>query len=423
MKNKIFIIILTFFLTGFPGLKAQWTDITPKGVSEKILSVSFPCADTGFAVGWGSSRGIFMKTVNGGNSWNVTPWVGYYFFNVQAKNSKEIVVSGYTSVGGMGIIMRTTNGGANWDKVEFDEIVNPFSFGILNFLQKNDSILFVVGYTGAIIYSENSGKNWQAAETKAQYEIFKFIAFPSHEIGYAACGKNSDFIDRIYRSTDWGDHWILWKDFRDSGTYINNMYFLTNEIGFIAGSNEGKEAILKTTDGGTNWFTIQQGDYLNEMLSITFRDEYNYFAVNDAGKIIQSTDAGETWSNYSEPTTDLFVTSQCVFRDSVLIVYVGGSGIIKKHEKITGIEEITYANSTILYPNPVSDIANVRLNVQSTEKIKIIVTDIFGRVVFETQEVSNQPIEINFSMLQPGTYFYQISNSEKFKKIGKFVKM
>ena len=118
------------------NLPAQWSDITPKNVGEKLFAVYFTAPDTGYIVGWGSSRSVFMRTINGGNTWDIQSLVGIYLFNVTVVNNKEIYLSGYTSKGLCGMVTKSTDGGSSFNETDFDELINPFSFGIMNFLKK-----------------------------------------------------------------------------------------------------------------------------------------------------------------------------------------------------------------------------------------------------------------------------------------------
>ena len=80
------------------------------------------------------------------------------------------------------------------------------------------------------------------------------------------------------------------NDYKCKGTY-----FINENTGFIYG---GKETILKTTDGGINWYLVYSGVYIyywqciNE---IEFINETTGFAIADNGQLFKSSDTGETW--------------------------------------------------------------------------------------------------------------------------------
>jgi len=422
MKKYIPLILLVIF-TLSTNLSAQWFDITPKNVGENLYSVYFTNSDTGFVVGWGSSRSLFMKTFDGGTTWDIQNFVGIYLFNVTAKNGKEIFLSGFTTRGLCGIVWNSSDGGKNFTEIQFDDLSNPFSYGIMNFLRKDDTSYFAIGYNGAIIYSENSGTTWKAADTKSPDEIFRYITFPTHEIGYAASGANFNFINKIYKTTNWGDSWIKIQDFTNGSTYINNLYFLSDKVGFIAGNNQSKESILKTTDGGITWLEIYSGDALNSITTMFFENPQVIYAINDEGKIIKTENGGENWSVYRDNQDFQLITSQGMTQDSNFIAYGVGAGLIKKFAKIVDVQELSDNSNFDIYPNPVRDLATIKIpELYKTEQLKITITDILGRTVYEKQDVFLDYFAFNTFSLPSGTYFYRVFTQTALLKSGKFIK-
>ena len=85
----------------------------------------------------------------------------------------------------------------------------------------------------------------------------------------------------------------------------------------------------------------------------------------------------------------------------------------------TGINDLIVSTNIDVYPNPVTD--EIRFNLSSNGKIKILFFNSFGEIVFTG--IINSNSSVLCSNWQPGIYFYSITNSknnEYFK--GKIIK-
>lgn len=79
----------------------------------------------------------------------------------------------------------------------------------------------------------------------------------------------------------------------------------------------------------------------------------------------------------------------------------------------------TEFTSTVVFPNPSTDMVNFYLPNCTSEEIRIM--DSFGRVVF-TEKIENESIELSVEHLNPGVYIYLIGNENTiYQKRGKFV--
>jgi hypothetical protein len=74
---------------------------------------------------------------------------------------------------------------------------------------------------------------------------------------------------------------------------------------------------------------------------------------------------------------------------------------------ITGIEDVIF-NSTMVYPNPASDVVNIKSDFDITS---IKVFNHSGQVVAE-EMVHNKMYQFNTSQYNAGMYFFQIETTE-----------
>jgi photosystem II stability/assembly factor-like uncharacterized protein len=96
-----------------------------------------------------------------------------------------------------------------------------------------------------------------------------------------------------------------WHAFRfDNWDYIKDLYFINKDIGFIVNSY----FIRKTTDGGISWRRVEP--YLSgykQCNDILFTDQMNGWVVCEGGRILNTTDGGETWSEQTSGITNSII--------------------------------------------------------------------------------------------------------------------
>jgi photosystem II stability/assembly factor-like uncharacterized protein len=118
------------------------------------------------------------------------------------------------------------------------------------------------------------------------------VSFSDQNTG-TAVGVNGT----ILRTTDGGTNWFP----QASGItdWFNSVCFTDANTGTVV-SASGK--ILRTTDGGTTW-TLQTSPAYSNFWSVCFTDADNGTAVGSEGKIVRTTNGGTTWSLQSSGTT------------------------------------------------------------------------------------------------------------------------
>lgn len=90
-----------------------------------------------------------------------------------------------------------------------------------------------------------------------------------------------------------------------------------------------------------------------------------------------------------------------------------------------GIEEFNDAYNINVYPNPVHEILNFKLEMISEQVSnidgQILITNLLGKTIFQTTSIKQQNT-INVSEFTSGVYFYQLKQHNKIIKQGKFIK-
>lgn len=149
------------------------------------------------------------------------------------------------------------------------------------------------------------------------------IYFYNAQTGYAL--KNNE----IHKSTDGGTTWTLLPANFDSFISLSDIYFVSQDTGFVLLSNNISFAYpvsaYITYDGGNSWTSLF-GPFDGANLSFHFQGSANwYFHMSSnwftpADSIFQTTDAGATWTktgNTTEIQYNQLINNLVVYKDSV----------------------------------------------------------------------------------------------------------
>lgn len=152
--------------------------------------------------------------------------------------------------------------------------------------------------SGSIINTTNSGKTWQVQSTGVTTPIVDVFFINSNRGWAITYPSEPPFGTTILRTTDGGLNW-----FKDSVFFQNEIFstvfFFNESVGFIGG-----QGIKKTTDGGLTWSNtfIEPGGVSTLPVNkfIFFNDLFGYACggrVDVAGVIWKTTDGGNNWSS------------------------------------------------------------------------------------------------------------------------------
>lgn len=321
--------IITFLLALFSFLNSNgqdWKWINPLPTGNALTHVEVIDSTTAFAIG---KSGTILKTTNKGINWT-TIESGFtddlLYMSVIDKDTLYVC-------GEKLRVYKSTNGGSTWKN-----ILNQ-SFNTTSFFFVNPAVGYINSHS-KLYKTIDYGATWVDLNVNIEFQSVNSIFFISIDTGYAATqggsiGKvlktndgglnwsiiplplNTTFstvffkdsfngfligqLGAILKTNDGGQTWEIQNEFPSSLTNsnLNNINFITNEIGFIVG---GKD-ILKTTNGGNNWEFVNQ--FNNKLLSIDFTDSLNALAIEETdvtignSNILRTSDGGLNWDTTS----------------------------------------------------------------------------------------------------------------------------
>lgn len=219
---------------------------------------------------------------------------------------------GWAVNGANAAVYKTTDAGQTWTQQlsETNLGINTY-FRNIEFL--NENIGFVGTLTNNKFYKTiNGGTTWSEVTTigTAPRAVCGLDCVGTSTV--YGCGAYMNVPPFIIKSTDSG---VTWQYINMSAyaTGLVEILFLDENVGFVAGRNSAGAIILKTSDGGITWSQIFNsglaGEYVWKLQVLNANPNVIFGSVESVspnlGKLIKSTDGGQTWTSKNAPETDI----------------------------------------------------------------------------------------------------------------------
>lgn len=190
---------------------------------------------TVFAVGEHSGQALVLKTTNGGSTWQTQTYSNFYSLNRVSFPNAD---TGY-AVGDNGACLKTTNGGLSW---------SALNTGTTNYYIDVEfataDMGWICGGDNQVRKTTDGGASWNTYPvTPNIYDYIRTLSFPDANTGYAA----KDYGE-VYKSTNGGISWTLLPGYFSD---IRDAVFMNANSGWMV----TYDGIMATTDGGSTWLT------------------------------------------------------------------------------------------------------------------------------------------------------------------------
>ena len=289
---------------------AQWQGQN-SGTTADFRGLSAVSAKVAWASG---TRGTFVKTSDGGASWQVGQVPGGEALDFRDVDAFDENTAYLLSIGNgeSSRIYKTTDGGKNWS-LQFKNSDREAFFDAMAFWDEQNGVAFSDPVKGkfVVIKTEDGGRSWSpipAANLPA--------AIPG-EGGFAASGsciavqgkKNVWFASgggataRVYRSTDRGKTWAVADTPILAGVAsagIFSVAFKDAKNGIIVGGdynkpNDPDKSVAVTRDGGKSWQLAANASGFRSAVAYLKREgAVSLVAVGTSGSDL-SIDDGKSW--------------------------------------------------------------------------------------------------------------------------------
>ncbi len=394
-----------------------WYEV-PSGTSKNLLSIDFPSANVGYAVGEDS---VLLKTTDGGLTWNALTTSGITFTESNIRHVRFVDDNiGYITIGDFGGVYKTLDGGTTWSQFS----ISGSTCYVGGMYWRSEDVGFVSG-AGCFIGE--------------QIDIISPGGATPATVNFPGLGS----VDNLVQDIDFG-----------AGAFG------------LAASRGGR--ILRTIDGGSTWDTVPTGFGHVAVKAVSVLDDTTGYASLEGPQggfyALKSTDAGLTWSytieSFGTPTindfhlagngtlwsggTELWIKGMICelqsgpgswwnaygvrdtihglssYNDSVVWA-VGDSGLIVVNSNlgVLGVSDQIEVEKLTVYPNPATNEVRLKLPPELLSKQPILrVYDASG-VLVATERVSDERVDV--SRFSSGVYTIQV-HSEQHSWYANFVK-
>ena len=399
-----FILLFFFFSQSF----AQWVQKN-SGTSQDLWAISFGDENVGYAGGgpWQfTSSCVITKTNDGGESWVSQNPVSFpsCIFGVTALNADTVYAVGCNANYYYGLILRSFNGGQSWT---IKNVSDSWGFYCVEFPTPTTG--YTCGWSGKIYKTTNAGNSWISLPSGSS-QTFRRMCFVDEDLGFAGCGQDHATTNKIYKTIN-GNSWSLIKNF-GSSFIIGGMYFFDEDTGVVVGTNGSKAVIKRTTDGGSNWEDVLEGNYTFVLECLDFDGDIGWAAgkYGSNNGIFRSEDGGQTWELHFSGLTG---TPYSVVKRDTTSFIAGTSGMIMNYTESppTQVRPLKMKDSMI-YPNPADKSINININSFPEAKFYSI-TNCNGKLVHSSEIARADRIIIEVGDWKKGLYFLSVWSANK----------
>jgi photosystem II stability/assembly factor-like uncharacterized protein len=251
--------------------------------SKNLNSLSFPDQDTGYVCG---DNGLFLKTMNGGVSWDsatITPYASSLQYMCFSNPHTGFAL---TEPNGLYNLIRTLDGGLTWTTYNLGSYFTDNQ----KIACTGDSTAYIAGYNGSMFKTVNFN-DWQELCQGSQ-ENLTDICFPDAMQGWST-GPNLG--SSLLHTVNGGQTWEI-VPISFNSPFIYRVVSFYNDAEGIVGGDGGP--IIKTSDGGNHWDTISIPP-CSVLTKAGYFDRLHPVIAGWGGKILYSSDGGNNWDAYS----------------------------------------------------------------------------------------------------------------------------
>lgn len=203
----------------------------------EVVSVGYgqgPRANTPFTLTWSQGKCLGCR---------IAARLGEVQF---VSRSEAWAVGSEDHLGGVNVVLvHSTDAGRTWREVpQSQKYTDPdaqLAFSFLDISRGWIDPLDVVADEGKMISTRDAGQHWQ----RLSKQFLQRMQFIDESHGYGT------LAEEFFRTMDGGRSWVGAKipDIR----FIDHLFFLTPEVGWIAGSDGKDLLVFRTVNGGRDW--------------------------------------------------------------------------------------------------------------------------------------------------------------------------
>lgn len=398
----------------------------------------------------GSDGGIYLSTNNGTNFTDLTKTIQNQIIYklAVAKQTSQKIMTGHQDNGCHAFINNN-----QWKRIQggdgMDVSIDPNNQNVLygfiqygQYLYKNTaggtvSSSFVCAAPTAETGTNDTGGNWvtpMAINSTGQLfsgykQLYKLVgsswvqqnsaAFTGNDIELVEIDPSNDNImyvvngNQIFKSLDQGVTFNLVYTATANVTSLC-VHSTNSNIVYITTSGTSGQA-LKSVDGGTTFASIATGlPSIGKYCIKHQNNTINPLYVGTNLGVYYFDDTQTTWQAFDTNLPNVRVTDlEINYIDNNITAATFGRGVWKSAlPTLLGTTDFMLENIAV-YPNPSSDVFNVRLGAVIPQKVEV--WDISGKLILSYKDfVSTSELNLDLSSFANGIYFLKIVSDDKY---------
>ena len=432
MKIILIIIITLFTITNTHAEKRWVQSKSPKESHEEYDLLTCLDSNNCYAIGDLNDRIILYKSTDQGLSWT-EEFEKYdnqntFFrnvFNCKMIDSNYFYIT-YTDRVALDL---TTDGGKSFKTITFGELSersNEYFYDLSVFSKTISAGISL----SSLIYTNDNWESYTIQEIPDSINsIVPLFHLDSNNIIFRRFNDfNLDFI--LFNKIN--EKWSIWsRGEKRVNEYEKLVYlqFINDTLGYACGhqnilnSEFAIDLIWKTTNGGKSWVKIMT--QLNEpklgLRRISFQNEKHGIVIGNWGKILETTDGGESWFQHPIQKEMASLGSEIVWAGSTPLFAAWSVGIFRL-ETVTEVEELSSDEKFRVFQSGKN--LEIAINDESYATYSFRLYNSSGQSLMARDIKSSfgfvfEPVEL--IDLTNGVYYYTISKNNGVEFTGKIV--
>ena len=363
--------------------------------NKDLHDVWFIDQNIGIAVG---DSGTIVRSVDGGVSWDLA-------MSIDTISFKKVKF--FDELNGIAIgsdIYITTNAGLNWSQIPHSNS----SFYDVEILSQTTCI--ISGYPIALVKSIDAGASFFDMVSHQDSHI-GLLSFVDENIGFS-CNNGAGGPSPTLKTINGGISWDTIPSGPDVNTVMEAMCFISETIGFKGGWYNPH--LQKTIDSANEWNDVAYNDSLISSQLYDFHIEQNqpdaYYACGWYGQVLKSTDGGNNWFVLASGLSNTTSLNGIFFVNDSIGWAVGNHGTIIRTTNggtAVGLLDTEKELELSLFPNPTRGL----LYVNNPKRFKILQYEIYSMSGKKLMSEDYYDV-INLSQLSVGMYIVEIETNE-----------
>jgi photosystem II stability/assembly factor-like uncharacterized protein len=208
------------------------------------------------------------------------------------------------------IFSNSTNAQIQWEKL--DSAPSSFRLDDIFFLTptkgwaiKPNYDYLIPGLKGAIYSTEDGGNSWNTLKDSST-TFYRSIGFSGTDTGWVGnlgngSGSTTD-TNFLYQTFNGGQSWTPVTNYTGiKPPGICGIFVVNKKVTYACGTYYGPPSVMKTTDNGKSWKSIDMSSYAGGLVDLYFTSPDTGFVIGNASAsdnaiILYTTDGGTTWT-------------------------------------------------------------------------------------------------------------------------------